>query len=378
MPNLKTLPARVKASTGTAGDGLVEALVATYDVDSSGDRIVPGAFTKSLDEWGASDDRIPFIWSHMHNDLDAYLGEVLEAKETEEGLWVKAQLDMDDPKAAKAFRLIKGGRVRNYSFAYEVVDGGPADDEEKQKAGGETLLRELKLYEVGPCLIGMNQQTRTLVAKSLALKEAVSDAPWEDFPDSAFDDEQYARSCVLDRGEEAGTAKERFSLPCREPDGTLNRNAVHAAAAALSGGRGGVDATDEQKADAARKLLTYYRESLDEDPPESLVELAGEAPQETDEEDEESTSTSSRPPVGEKAGRVLSAKNESNLREAADLIIAVLKQLDRDQEKTSDETGPTTDKEPQKGATAKESNRSTPVNRLAAQLHLLKQKGTQP
>jgi len=258
MPNLKTLPAQVKAADD-GGTGLVEALVATYDLDSGGDRIVAGAFTKSLDEWTASGDRIPFIWSHMHNDLDAYLGDVLEAKEVDDGLWVKAQLDMDDPHAAKAFRLIKGGRVRNYSFAYEVLDEAPGEKD------GETLLRELKLYEVGPCLIGMNQQTRTLVAKR--------------------------------------------------------------------------DQTQESDTDSTKD---------------------------------------SRPVVGEKAGRVLSAKNEADLRSAADLIQGVLAQLDRDQEKTS-ETGPATDKEPsEKGATAKEPSRTTPVNRLAAQLNLLKQKGTQP
>lgn len=165
MPNTKTLPARVKAvdEADDSGSGIVEALVATYDVDSIGDRIVPGAFAKSLDEWTKRADdgeRIPFIWSHMHDDLDAYLGDVIEARETDEGLWVRAQLDMDDPKAAKAFRLIKGGRVRNYSFAYEVVDAGPDED-----GDGETALRELKLFEVGPTLIGMNQNTRTLVAK---------------------------------------------------------------------------------------------------------------------------------------------------------------------------------------------------------------------
>lgn len=370
MPNLKTLPARVKADD-TGDTGVVEALVATYDVDSSGDRIVPGAFTKSLGEWAESGHAIPFIWSHMHNDLDAYIGEVLEAKETDEGLWVRAQIDMEDDKARKAFRLIKGGRIRNYSFAYEVEDGGPDED-----GAGETALRELKLFEVGPTLIGMNQFTRTLVAKADTpdgegdaggedAKEAVSDKPWSDFPDSAFDDEQYARACILDRGEEAGTAKQRYSLPVREPDGTLNRNACHSAAAALAGGRDGVDATEEQKAAAARKLVALYTEALDEDPPEALTELA----------DTATTPTSSRPHVGEKAGRVLSAKNEADLRTAADLIQGVLAQLDRDQEKTS-ETGPATDKEPS-GATAKEPSRTTPVNRLAAQLNLLKQKGTQ-
>lgn len=161
MPELKTLPARVKATNAT-DDGVVEALIATYDVDSSGDRIVPGAFAKSLAEWTESGHAIPFIWSHLHDDLDAYLGEVLEAKETDEGLWVKAQIDMDDEKARKAFRLIKGGRVRNYSFAYDIPGGGARPDD---NGPGEQVLTELKIFEVGPTLIGMNQNTRTLVAK---------------------------------------------------------------------------------------------------------------------------------------------------------------------------------------------------------------------
>lgn len=157
----KTVPARVKAADDQddTGEGIIEALVATYDLDSAGDRIVPGAFEKTLSEWQESGQSLPFIWSHMHDDLDAYLGDVIEARETDEGLWVKAQIDLDDDKSRKAYRLLKGGRVRNYSFAYEV-----RDSEEKD---GELLLRDLKLFEVGPTLIGMNQQTRTLVVKAM-------------------------------------------------------------------------------------------------------------------------------------------------------------------------------------------------------------------
>jgi len=165
MPTLKTLPARVKAVGNNSADGVVEALVATYDVDSGGDRIVPGAFGKSLESWAQSGNSIPFIWSHMHSDIDAYLGDVIEAKETDEGLWVKAQIDMEDPKSAKAFRMIKGNRVANYSFAYDVIEAEETDD-------GVNLLKELRLYEVGPTLIGMNQQTRTLVAKNDATPNA--------------------------------------------------------------------------------------------------------------------------------------------------------------------------------------------------------------
>lgn len=142
------------------GDGIVEALVATYDVDSGGDRIVPGAFTQTLDEWEQSGKSLPFIWAHQHDDIDAYLGDVLEAKETDDGLYVKAQVDMEDPKSAKAYRLMKSGRVDNYSFAYEVRDSAPDPDNESV-----TLLKTLGLFEVGPVLIGMNRETRTLSVK---------------------------------------------------------------------------------------------------------------------------------------------------------------------------------------------------------------------
>ena len=158
----KARPFKVKAADD--GEGIIEALVATYATDSVGDRIVPGAFKKSLEEWASGDNLVPFIWSHQHADLNAYLGDVLEAKETDEGLWIKAQIDMDDPHSRKAYRLIKGGRIKNYSFAYDVLDEGPGDDEVNE-------LRQLKLYEVGPTLIGANQETRTLAVKNDDTKE---------------------------------------------------------------------------------------------------------------------------------------------------------------------------------------------------------------
>lgn len=154
----KTFPAKAKAVDD--GEGVVEALVATYAVDSVGDRIIPGAFEKSLGEWAESGNPIPFIWSHQHNDIDAYLGDVLEAKETDEGLVVRAQLDMDDPQVRKVYRQIKGGRVKNYSFAYDVIDEAPGDD-------GANELKQLKLYEVGPTLIGANELTQTLAVKNM-------------------------------------------------------------------------------------------------------------------------------------------------------------------------------------------------------------------
>lgn len=102
---------------------------------------------------------------------------------------------------------------------------------------------------------------------------SVSNKPWSQFSDSDYTDEQYRRACILDRGT-GNTVKERYALRVREPDGTLNRNGVHAAAVVLAGGRGGVDAPAPAKKAAAKKLLSLYRQ-IGDTPPDSLVKLAG-------------------------------------------------------------------------------------------------------
>ncbi|THV27934.1 HK97 family phage prohead protease [Glycomyces paridis] len=160
--HIKSLPAQIKAAGDGAPEGEVEAIVAAYNIDDVGDKIIPGAFAATLAEWKASGDPLPFIWSHQHNNLDAHIGEVVDAKEIDEGLWIKAQLDMDDPAAVKVWRLLKGRRIRKFSFAYEVKSGAWVDTEHESYYE----LRELGLYEVGPTLIPANPQTDLLAAKA--------------------------------------------------------------------------------------------------------------------------------------------------------------------------------------------------------------------
>lgn len=160
----KTFPGRVKAAGEPGTDeGVFEAIVSVFgNVDSYGDKVMPGAFADTLAEWKASGDPIPVLWSHMSHDPDYHIGEVLEAEERDEGLWVKARIDLDEPKSRKVYKLLKGRRVTQFSFAYDVLDGAMA------KSDGEHVyeLRKLKLYEVGPCLIGVNQQTELLAVKA--------------------------------------------------------------------------------------------------------------------------------------------------------------------------------------------------------------------
>jgi HK97 family phage prohead protease len=163
---IKSCPVRIKAAGEHEGtdEGVFEAIVAAYNVDSVGDKITPGAFEATLAEWKASGDPIPVLWSHMSHDPDFHIGEVLEAEERPEGLWVKARIDTDPgTKAAQVYKLLKGRRVTQFSFAYDVEEGAWVDAKD---AEGYYELRKLKLYEVGPTLIGANQATELLDVKS--------------------------------------------------------------------------------------------------------------------------------------------------------------------------------------------------------------------
>lgn len=104
---------------------------------------------------------------------------------------------------------------------------------------------------------------------------AVSDKPWGDFSQSDYTPEQWKAACLVHLPAMAGEdpySKDLCKLPVREPDGTLNRNAVHAAAGAHGiGAVKGISETDRRA--VAKTLINLYRECGDEPPP-SLQAIA--------------------------------------------------------------------------------------------------------
>ncbi|MDX2694958.1 HK97 family phage prohead protease [Streptomyces ipomoeae] len=164
--------AKVKAA-GVA-DGLAEgqfiALVSVFNnEDTYGDVVRPGAFTQTLADWAAKGDDIPVIWAHQWSDPFSHIGHVVKATETLQGLEVTGQIDDLDENdtAAQVYRLLKGRRVTQFSFAYDVPNGGGAwvkDDDHRW--GGYYELRQVDLHEVGPCLLGVNRETELLAAKA--------------------------------------------------------------------------------------------------------------------------------------------------------------------------------------------------------------------
>lgn len=154
--------------------GTFEAIVAVFgNVDYAGDRIIAGAFGKSLAAWEASGDPIPVLFSHQWDNLDAHIGEVIESKEllpgdpllptelrANGGLWTKFRLELEEDFAGRVAKKLSKRTIKEFSFAYDVRD-------ERRATDGANELLELDVLEVGPTLKGMNPATVLLARKAL-------------------------------------------------------------------------------------------------------------------------------------------------------------------------------------------------------------------
>lgn len=161
-----------KAAAGTvsvdADKGIVECFVAAIgNKDSVGDIIVPGAFSDSLNR------RKPrVVWGH---DWNKPIGKVLMMKEVGPddptlppkmrangvgGLYAKVQFNMNSEAGREAFANVKFyGEEQEWSIGYKTVK---SDYDPVKQAN---ILRQVELFEVSPVLHGANQLTGTVSVK---------------------------------------------------------------------------------------------------------------------------------------------------------------------------------------------------------------------
>jgi len=177
------------------------------NVDYQGDRVLPGAFTKSIQRWKASGDSVPYIWGHEWSDPMAHIGVVTDIREDDHGLLIEAKVDSDTPFSRQVMKLLRERRVTEHSFAYDTVRERKADD-------GANELVELEILECGPCLKGANPLTTLVSAKSLMkaahqggtviLDESDLDGlpsvRREDIPVPFHVEQRGAGYCVIDEG----------------------------------------------------------------------------------------------------------------------------------------------------------------------------------
>lgn len=123
-------------------------------LDSQGDVVEKGAFSRSLKERGVT---VPLLWQHQQSEP---IG-VGNLRETDRGLEIVGKLALDVAKAREAYSLLKLKALRGLSIGFKVVrhawDAGRS----------ARRLAEVKLYEVS--LV-------TFPANELATVESVKNA----------------------------------------------------------------------------------------------------------------------------------------------------------------------------------------------------------
>jgi HK97 family phage prohead protease len=297
-----------------------------YDMGWFSERVDPMAFRETL---GRRPD-VRLLVNHDGLPLARTTSGTLSLDTDSRGLRVAADLDPSDPDVAALVPKMRRGDLSQMSFSFRVAKGGDAwspDMSERTltnldlndgdvsvvtypanpgtsatvRSQGRPLeavasaLRTLEERAADPAEVqavlqralgyfaaidSIVDDAQAVVADALGVpnpdvaqdaadgerssRAAVSDAAW-DGSAARFTIEQWRRSCLVDMGGNADS-KDNYKLPVREPDGTLNRNAVHNAAARISQ----LDAPASVVAAAKEKLAGIYRNELHEDVPDSL------------------------------------------------------------------------------------------------------------
>ena len=146
-----------------AGTGSIEGYASTWvkKPDSYGDVVRKGAFSKTLKEDWNGGKGIPFLWAHQMDNLKSFIG-TADADEDDYGLHFVATFD-DTEEAQRVRNLYKDGRLRKFSFAFDVLENGLVTLEDGTKANE---LRELKLFEISAVTVPANDTAEMIDIKA--------------------------------------------------------------------------------------------------------------------------------------------------------------------------------------------------------------------
>lgn len=129
------------------------------NVDSGGDIIEHGAFTKTLAKgW----ERVKIL--ALHNDAILPIGRPIELREDENGLYLKAKIS-DTATGRDVKTLIKDGVLSELSIGYDPVIFEFDENQIRH-------LKELELFEISVVTWAMNEQALITDYKSLDRKAA--------------------------------------------------------------------------------------------------------------------------------------------------------------------------------------------------------------
>lgn len=153
--NRKSFNLEIKA---VQEDGFFSGYGAVFgNVDWYNDVILPGAFSKTLEEWASKNKFPPVLWNH--NDSEP-IGVYTKIYEDAKGLYVEGRLLIDDvPRAKSTHALLKAGAIDGLSIGYITKKAN------KQTNGVRELV-ELGLGEISIVTTPANEESLITSVKS--------------------------------------------------------------------------------------------------------------------------------------------------------------------------------------------------------------------
>jgi HK97 family phage prohead protease len=146
----------------TDAAGVIEGYGSTFggEPDSYGDVVMPGAFAESLVKHKRAGTMPLMLWGHQSGDLP--IGSWTDMAEDGKGLWVKGQVDLEDPMGQRVHRAMQRKAVRGLSIGYETVES-----KEDPKRRGVRLLEKLDLWEISPVNFPANRRATVTGVKGI-------------------------------------------------------------------------------------------------------------------------------------------------------------------------------------------------------------------
>lgn len=151
-----SMPFEVKS---VKADGTFTGIASPFGtMDYGRDIVMPGAFTKTLQDFASKGRRVPMLWQHARFEP---IGGYPELKETDDGLEVFGECNMEVQRGRECHALFKKGDISGLSIGYTT---------ERDEWDEQMMVRrlfEVKLYEISPVTFPMHDDARVESVKSI-------------------------------------------------------------------------------------------------------------------------------------------------------------------------------------------------------------------
>ncbi|MFP5078647.1 HK97 family phage prohead protease [Rhizobium sp. YIM 134829] len=142
-------------------DGTFEGYGSIFgNVDSYGEKVMPGAFVESLARHKREGSNVLMLWNH---DAREPIGVWEDLAEDAKGLWGKGKFLLDIQRAREVHALAKAKAIGGLSIGYREID--------TDQDGSVRLLKKLELYEISPVSFPANRRARIEAVKSERMEE---------------------------------------------------------------------------------------------------------------------------------------------------------------------------------------------------------------